>query len=220
MKITWLTFTVIIFLLSIVCNAQQKDFVIDKTKPSVYLSFERFGTYQSPCNEPESSGIWLRLNNNTRSTIFVDGVPVKEKSTDIISLKLSDNSEVRGFKNGTEIRLRYDWEAVLVAGPKIGKDGGIMFDIPVEVPLPKQLIYCSQKWMGSERGFGIAPGNSVLFSVPKDPLTYYIKVNVQYSYEWEGDGRFIKNFEPYHLIYFYGSQLSTSNESPKNDSRK
>lgn len=199
-------------------NTQSKEIVIVKDKPTVYLNFERFGEYQSPCGEEKSPGIWLRLNNNTGWAIYIEGSPVKENSEDIIPVKLNDNSQCRGVKNNTEMRMRYDFEAVRITETKNVNGTTYLFS-PVEVPLPEQSKYCSQKWMGGEvgrdQGFWIAPGNSILFSIPKSLLTNKLRVNVQYNYEWEATDGQIRDFEPHHLVYFYGSNLPPSSNTQK-----
>lgn len=178
-----------------------KDITVKSGKRSVYLSFERLGDYEAPCGEEKRPGVWLRLNNNTKWAIFVEGRPAKETSKMIISFNLADGNPVRGVSDSTEMLLLFDIEAVSQSRRMI----------PIEVPIPKQSPFCSYKWSLAEvrpnRGFWIAPGKSVLFSVPKDFLTDVLRINTQYNYEWESEGGQIKSFEPHHLVYFYGEDL-------------
>jgi len=77
MKVLILTF--FIFSLSFVCLAQTNDKTpsacndvrLDVRKPSVFITFEKFGE-RIPTREDESKeGIWLRLHNNTKWKIYL-----------------------------------------------------------------------------------------------------------------------------------------------------
>lgn len=73
-------------LIAVSIDAQQKrvarkgaDMRLVKDKPSVYISFERFGE-REPLEPGESrEGLWLRFHNNTKWPIFLRafGVPKK-----------------------------------------------------------------------------------------------------------------------------------------------
>lgn len=201
------TLLLMIFSLSVLVFGQPATLKNRLDKPTIYLSFERFGGYKSPCGEPESDGIWLRLNNDSPWSIFVEGYPVADSSIIPFTVNPNDRVQARGVKNGAEMKLRYDFENIPMYETK-RENGNIILRAPVDTPLPNQSKYCSQKWMGGEvgrsNGFWIRAGNSILFSIPKDFLTEKMKVNIQYGYEWESTDGYIRDHEPHHLIYFYG----------------
>lgn len=222
MKNLMLIFVSIILLSSVRVSSQKKadleearscEITLNKNRPTIYLAFERYGNYESPCGERIRPGIWLKLSNNTGWAIYIDGFPVRDYPSNITTITLKNDIQVRGVRDGTEMRLLYDLEGVSMTRTKV-EQGRVLLATPVEIELPKQSKYCSQKWMGGEvgrnRGFWIASGNSILFSVPKDFLTERLRVNIQYNYEWESADGQIKDFEPHHLAFFYGSNLPKS----------
>ncbi len=201
----------------VMAQGSASDVRRDKNKPTVFLSFERFGVYQSPCGEAKDPGIWLRLRNNSSWAIFVTGFPVSENGSNSADFKLSDEISVKGVKDSTEMRLRYDFEGVSITATKVDV-GRVQLGVPIDVQLPQTSKFCSEKWMtgevGRNRGSWIPPGSSILFSVPKDGFSTKLRVSIQFNYEWESTEGNVRDFEPHHLAYFYGIDLP-SNSNPE-----
>src|SRR5215212_7801727 len=56
---------------------------LDKSKPSIYLEFERRGKRQ-PLREGEpDEGVWIRLHNNTKWTIYIPTFGVESSYGDV-----------------------------------------------------------------------------------------------------------------------------------------
>jgi len=205
-KLALISFVLILGYLS-PTTAQSGGEKLVRTKPSIFLSFERNGLYESPCGEERVAGIWLRLSNNTLRAIYIDGSPVSKDGRDNISIKLSDGNEVRGVKADTEMRVRYDYETVGASTTRV-KGNNVELLSPITLPLPRQNKHCSQKWMGiGNNGYWLASGSSILFSIPEGALNEKLKISVQYVYEWETTSGRLSNFEPQHFVYFYGVDL-------------
>lgn len=50
----------------------QKDVRIERSKPGVYIAFERVGQLKSPNAGDEKDRVWLRLHNNTRWPLILE----------------------------------------------------------------------------------------------------------------------------------------------------
>src|SRR5215212_1351398 len=60
-----------------------KDVRLDKSKPSIYLEFDKRGKRQ-PLREGEpAEGVWLRLHNNTKWTIYLSTFGVESSYGDV-----------------------------------------------------------------------------------------------------------------------------------------
>ena len=53
----------------------------------------------------------------------------------------------------------------------------------------------------------IAPGRSILFSIPKEDLTKTYAIRTSFEYEWERYTDISGGDEPTHYVYFYSSEL-------------
>ena len=94
-----LLLTVLLFLSPILPSAapQSSDARLDASRPTVYLTFERFG---------EGDSVWLRLHNNTRWAISLR----TERAyigADVTPLLLGDGRQVSGLADGLEIAPEY-----------------------------------------------------------------------------------------------------------------
>ncbi len=208
MKIIIIALQILIFASIISAQNPDQDVLIDRSKPNVYLEFDKHSFYESPCGEPIQTGVWLRIRNNSKWAIHLDGNTAAVFPRTDKSLKLADGTVVRGMKDGARVVLRYDFEAVPSSETKFEKDRVTLFS-PVEVAVPSISKYCSQKWMGREgdRGIWLASGESAVFSIPKLVFTDKLFVTIEYSYEWEAKDGFIDLTEPHHSIRFYGKDI-------------
>lgn len=66
--------TLFFFSFSFVCFAQTKsceDIRLDSRKPSVFITFERFGERMPDREDESNTGVWLRIHNNTKWKIYL-----------------------------------------------------------------------------------------------------------------------------------------------------
>ncbi|RMG01936.1 MAG: hypothetical protein D6735_11040 [Acidobacteria bacterium] len=65
------------------------------------------------------------------------------------------------------------------------------------------------------------PGESVLFSVPREHLAEGLAIKVNFLYEWDidSDGS-ISDLEPKHYVYFYSSQIPKNNSGQSKQKRR
>lgn len=177
------------------CDAS-KDVRIEKDKPTVYLTFERYGKAVNPFDvrmlEPSNtakskekgSDVWLRLHNNTcwaiRITTFSAYLPKERKPSETVLDYFK-----RGFylENDAEISIDYEVEE---------KDG-------------KRLISAIDNHSISE----VPPGVSVLFSVARDNLSISKErsIFVRYNYVWEARDKDLITDEPEHRVEYRSYDL-------------
>jgi hypothetical protein len=173
------------------------DVLLDRNKPSIYLTFERRGQ-RTPRNPDESSeGIWLRLHNNTRwaiSTYAGSGVSLSKTS---FAPLLLFNKRQPGLLDGVEIDAGYYVDA----------------DLQSNISPPKLLRHdslASEVWLPS--------GRTLIFSVPREHLGKYLSISVPFQYQWERrpDAKATKisllsileeDINPTHRVHFYYYQL-------------
>jgi hypothetical protein len=178
------------------CDAS-KGVRIEKDKPGVYVSFERFGKAVNPLDtrlvEPSNSAkskekgddVWLRLHNNTCWPIQIEtlsGYLPKERKPDE---KLIDYLH-RGYhlENDVEISIAYEVEEYSGERLRSFIDSFSLEELP--------------------------PGVSVLFSVAREHLSSAKKrsIYVSYTYSWELDERgFPRPDEPEHRVEYSSYRL-------------
>jgi hypothetical protein len=133
------------------------DFVIDQSKPYVYVKFDHAGR-RSPLSQQEpSTGLWLRLVNNSR-------VP--------ITLAIFDAG-----KDNRGVGVYDEIVAVPPSGVGYVDASGVSHGFPVasgNVPKGYSLDEVSSST-------SIAPGDSLLFSVPSNHVSesWYFRVEFQ-----------------------------------------
>ncbi len=162
--------------------SRKTDIRLDKGKPSIFVSFDHSGK-REPLETGESSeGIWLRLNNNTRTTIFLPafGVP----------------------KALGEVGMFYD-----IVSTAYVSDYHDSSDTPTETN--KQDLPVGYRLGHTSGAYLLRPGRSVLFSVPREHLPDRVALRIMFNYEWEleGDMWSIRRGEPEHHVIFYSSSL-------------
>lgn len=208
MKVVTLVF------LSLICFtstffAQEKSatpakikFQIDKSKPSVYLTFERLGGEKPmvKSKEDKSERISLRLHNNTSLPIAV-GANGNFTNDTLLPITLSDGGKGDALPDSAEVEVCYEAEAM----PQMTAEEFFKIQVPNQVP-----SYYSCKWTAKRRARGdiwIPAGSSIIFSVPKEFLAKNLKVYTVFNYEWESDKGQMNANEPVHQVYFYSTDL-------------
>lgn len=173
---------------------KNEDVLLDKTKPAIYLTFERSGERTPRSPDESSSGIWLRLHNNTHW-------PITTYAGSLISLPKSAftplsgcQGNLLGLLDGVEIAAAYFAEA----------------DAGSSASAPKVLRHDS---LGSD--IWLAPGQSLIFSVAREHLGKHLSIYVPFNYQWEqsevkvtkGSLFGIANDNVKHRVYFNDYQL-------------
>lgn len=175
---------------------EEEDVRLRKDKPTVYITFERTGE-RRPLEEGESNkGVWLRLHNNTRWKIKIAAFNVPESPS--------------SPKDGKEVGLYYEVEMVnhsgegqFVRGAKESSKTKENSDLPIGY---RKGGVISHTW--------IQPGDSLIFSIPREHLTKDLKIYVGFQYEWEKRKGYVGiDGEPEHHVYF------SSNDLPKMSSK-
>ena len=181
--------------------------VTDKNKPSVYITFERFGGSEPivKSNEDKSARISLRLHNNTSLPIAVDANWDIRKVTPF-PITLSDGGKGVTVSDGAELEICYEAEAM----PQRKVEEFLKIQVPKQIPsyyncrLGLQRSGRSDTWIRS--------GNSIVFSVPQEFLTKNLKIYTLFNYEWESENGQMKADEPHHQVYFYSTDLPYSQQ--------
>jgi hypothetical protein len=168
---------------------------ISKKHPTIYISFVRVGK-----SKPEQAGysgerVWLRLHNNTRWSI---------------------NLQAHGSRDESygDHRLMYEIEAVpepelpIIGSSQLPSINGT----ETSAKPPNRYEKCDVP-IGERCGhiacgvISLAPGKSLLFSIPREHLCENLRINVGFSYDWEDDLNFYGNREPQHGVIYFGERL-------------
>ncbi len=203
-------------------NSMVKDFKVDITKPSVLLTFEKFGEVASKGSDIPIKVGFLKLFNNTIFPIAVDAnfdTRILQSET----LTLSNGTAVKTIPNNSLVEVCFDVDVIpyttSIADKNKNSDKKVKNSIIAGIQLKKEnpaendktTCFWRNGWRADEFGNGdriwIKPNQSFVFSVPSDYLKDNLKVSALFSYEWEfNDGKL--NFdEPKHKVYFYGSDI-------------
>lgn len=183
-------------------SVSPSKFIADKDKPSVYITFERFGGNKPlvKSNEDNSERISLRLHNNTSLPIAVDANWDIRRVTSF-PITLSDGGKGVTVADGAEVEICYEAEAM----PQMKAEEFLKIQVPKQIPsyyncrLGLQRSGRSDTWIRS--------GNSIIFSVPQEFLTKNLKIYTLFNYEWESENGQMKADEPHHQVYFYSTDL-------------
>jgi hypothetical protein len=156
-----------------------------KNKPSVYITFERYGK-REPLEPTESSeGIWLRLHNNTRWELSFCAFGVS--------------------KEYGEIGMFYDVEEM-----PFEESGGSQSNSTEKMPpVRKEKV---EPPIGYKQGHActivrLTSGKSILFSVPREHLADGLAIKTEFNYGWEDIDDINSGLEPEHNVYFYSTSL-------------
>ena len=183
---------------------------IAKDKPTVYITFENFGERASNRAGESGQGVYLRLYNNTRWSLFLQAQGASGNA-----LATGKEQEIGMFYGVEEVRRRSSPipESTDTSDlPRPGESSRTSeaeanafaeahkYDY-CEVPPGVFCHFCSV--------IKLSPGKSLLFSLPRETLCGNLKTYISYQYDWEKDW---DDNEPEHRIYFYGSDLPKANE--------
>ena len=122
----------------------------------------------------ENGRVWLRLHNNTQWAISLS---TETPGAVLAPLRLLSGRTVSALADGSEISPEY-----LIENLSDQNYG--------------------EYWCTITRSW-IAPGQSVIFSFPREHLKFLGRVSVSFKYEWESEGQ-----EPDHQVRFSASDLS------------
>lgn len=190
---------IILIALPLLATAQQSqpcgasnDIRILKDKPTVYITFERFGKAinlseqkligprESTSSKEKGAGIWLRIHNNTCW-------PLKfmQYGTYLPKQKPNENPGERFRRLG-----------IL----ENGAETGVFYTV---VKANRQSFYTG---IDSFDYVTLLAGNSLLFSVAREHLSKGQSVQVRFFYEWEFQQGLVRN-EPEHVVEFRSYDL-------------
>jgi hypothetical protein len=172
-------------------DAQQKkisrrrdDVRLMKDKPSVYISFERFGE-REPLEPGESrEGIWLRFHNNTKWPIFFRAFSVPKELGEAGMYyeirELPQASVERGSPSSSKTKEDIKQKTDLSTGYQ-----------PVD----------------SFSVISIESGDSILFSIPSEHLAEGLYLRMGFNYGWEDQNDVTAGREAFHYVSFSSSAL-------------
>lgn len=183
---------------------------INKTKPTIYTEFIKMGECRytetfsviryNPCESPRTDiietfdAVWIRLVNNSKWAIQVD---VKNLFVEpvVMPVTLADKRVKTGTADGAEVDVFYDVEA------ETGCDYSA--EVPPGQPCKlRDAIAPKINRPGMLMSVFVLPGRSLVFAVRHEHLSKYLRVFVQYSYEWETAEKRTNFDEPRHRVYF------------------
>lgn len=158
---------------SVMAQTQNVGFVIDSSRPCVYIEFQRVAKRKPLSDEEVSTGVWLRLKNNTRVPIQVMTFDpgTGDQETGVMDEVVQINSTV-GFRSSGNQAQSVTFEAA-------GSPKGYSVDV------------------GSTAVIG--PGESLPFSVPLNHVgpTWYLRVRFEFDLPPTTAGR-----QPYSFVDF------------------
>jgi hypothetical protein len=168
--------SLLVICLAATSMAQQKpsDFVLDASRPYVYLAFDHVGPRKPLVPNEGPEGLWLRLVNNCRVPI---SVKVYGENSDNSSISIFDEV-IRNYSEGVVVSSTVDVEEAL----------------PPAKPLPRG--YSSELYSTIQ----ILPGKDLLFSVPRNHVGPDWFMRVKFRLDVNGPS---KDFDPWtELDYF------------------
>ncbi|MBV9216105.1 MAG: hypothetical protein JO053_08010 [Acidobacteria bacterium] len=184
---------------------------LDPQKPSIYLEFVKTGDCSyaptftvlsgKPCESTRNDNelqrfkaVWLRLVNNTRWAIVVDGKNMFGSPT-VGPLKLADKRIVTAVTDGAEIDVQYGVEAETGCDfHKEGPNGERCLQITKVAPKVPSLGVFTPIYVPS--------GRSTIFAVNLEHLSEYLLVYVPFHYEWETNDKAPSLGDPKHRVYY------------------
>lgn len=203
-------------------NGMTKDFKIDATKPSVFLTFEKFGETKSKGSNTPTKVTFLKLHNNTIFPIAVDA-NFDTRFLQSETLTLSDGTAVPTIPDNSLVEVCFDVDVipyttsieVEIKNPDKRAKNGIVAGMQRKKENPaendKTTCFWRNAWKSDEFGDGdriwIKPKQSFIFGVPSNYLEGNLKVSTLFSYEWEFSNGKLNFDEPKHKVYFYGSDV-------------
>lgn len=216
-RILWATLILCSLALTAFSQQQRKQGVsngtvnLSKDKPTVYITFERAGKRKPLFAGESNQGVWLRLHNNTRWAINFCTLSLYV-GPKVAPLRLGDGRGVLGLRDGVEVNMCHEVEAVKSYESGVTPEGGMFKGKSVAVQQPpvgyRTGDVFSTSWLPA--------GGSVMFSVPREHLDKHFAIYITYNYEWEYGERAFRNDEPQHRVYFRAVNLPENSASKRN----
>lgn len=183
--------------------SKQSRYETDKSKPSVYLTFEKTGgkKLSSPDLHSNEEQFTLRFHNNFTAPLFVNA-NFRVSELQVVKSKMASGHIFSFLPNDATVEVCYEVQA----RPQATIDDFVRTKLPMQIPSSY-----SCNWTQQRRGtrlLGVLPGESFMFSLPKSFLGENMMVFTTFNYEWEVDEN--ENGlpdTPVHKVYFYASDL-------------
>jgi len=157
-----------------------------KEQSSIFITYDH-SDKREPLEADESSeGVWLRLHNNTRATIFLPSFTVPRSLGDVgMFYEIVSTADAGDYQEGSTTNSANE---TLPVGYRIGHTSGAYF---------------------------LRPGRSVSFSVPREHLAERAALKISFNYLWElyPDRGAVKVGEPEHFVLFQSSSLPPSDSA-------
>lgn len=135
----------------------------------------------------------------------------------VIERQLKPNIRLYFAKDGAEMKACYDVDGSPTIINKETKDDtghtvSVSTGIPYRKRPPEQSPWTSCYWDGfsdiNPQGIRLGPGDSILFSVPRNFLSKGLRISTRYNYDSEADENgYVRYNEPEHRVFFAFSQL-------------
>lgn len=184
---------------------------LDKSKPSVFLSYAGEEIVDENCSLKKQPSYLLRLRNNTVHAINVDATYSTTSRVGILTLL--DGSKAPSLPDGTRVTLCYEAESILTLTSS-STNGEIRTEIPTQREVPQSPVYCRCVWSQQRTrreddypGAWIPSGSSMIFAVPKQYLADGLKIFTIFNYDWEFESGKLRPNEPHHQVFFYSTEL-------------
>src|SRR5215212_3110717 len=174
-----LSATAILFSLICGLEAQQRSPVIrsSEQKGAVQIEYVCAGPRETIFSDESNDGVWLRLKNNSRRTLFIRTYP-KPNTKD---------SCARNAKR--EVGIPYE----VVEKRGYGSEERELKELPADRPIPGTYVVIKVK-----------PGKSIIFSVAREHLVANRAIYVTFRY---GRTQAKQKFEELSRAYFYAFEL-------------
>lgn len=184
---------------------------IDVKRPSIYLEFVKEGDCSyapsftvlsgKPCESKrtdirleEFRAVWLRLVNNSRWAIVLDGRNILVSPV-AGPLRLADKTVVTAAADDAEIDIYYGVEVETGCDfHKDGPNGEPCVPITKAAPKVPSLSVFTPIYVPS--------GKSAIFAVKLAHLSEYLSVYVPFHYEWETNDKAPSLGDPKHRVYY------------------
>ena len=180
---------------------------ISKQKPTVHISFVRFGKRDCRYNNESNEGVWLRVHNNTQWPLVFHGHRFTGEDREV---RVFDGVE-KVPEPRDEIRVSTQLPIILPPPPGSSQQPTAQTETvsPTDIEVYKDCEAPPDDWgIHVVAPIRLPPGRSMIFSVPREALCKNLKIYRKYNYSWENDDRYRSfDYEPEHRVYFEGSEL-------------
>jgi hypothetical protein len=138
----WAALTVVLLLMPVAWGQTEADrFVIDSSKPYVFIEFDHVGDRKPLSGSESRRGVWLRVVSNCRVPITIDafdlgtGDPGMGIFYDIIPVKphagwAGTSGEVQGLEGPKNVPQGYYFSNQTISHVTIPSGGNLLFSVP------------------------------------------------------------------------------------------